>query len=257
VPHGWYIDAEGNLVSGRHTAASPPVPAPVTRRFLGLDLGKAIDHTAFVMLQWTWPQPPPPPAGPGPTPRRPRGPVYDDPALRRWPLGTPYTAIADWLVSLYQSPAAAPQQGLPRVLAPVLVVDETGVGTAVVEMILGALRRARAPGGFVAVTITGGSAVTQAGEGRWRVAKKELASVLVSLFGGHRLRIADLDAGVAVGAAEVDFPGSRGGPGRGRPDAHRRLLGERDLKPALANRARRSYPRHVPRRFKARPAMRA
>jgi hypothetical protein len=78
------------------------------------------------------------------------------------------------------------------VLAPVLVVDETGVGTAVVEMILGALRRARVPGGFVAATITGGSAVTQAGEGRFRVAKKELASVLVALFGGHRLRIAPL-----------------------------------------------------------------
>jgi hypothetical protein len=73
-----------------------------------------------------------------------------------------------------------------------MVVDETGVGTAVVEMILGALRRARAPGGFAAVTITGGSAVSQAGEGRWRVAKKELAGVLVALFGGHRLRIAPL-----------------------------------------------------------------
>jgi hypothetical protein len=80
------------------------------------------------------------------------------------------------------------------VKAPILVVDETGVGTAVVEMIRATIRRARvaAGGGMVAVTITGGAAVSHVGEGRWRVAKKELASVLVTLFQGRRLHIAKL-----------------------------------------------------------------
>ncbi len=170
-----------------------PVPVPVTRRFLGLDLGKAIDFTALVLLEWTWPpapEPPPPSAGPV---RRARGPVYDVRALRRWPLGTSYMEICDWLVNLYRSFAAGPLGPRP-VLPPVLIVDETGVGAAVVEMIAGALRAARVPGGHVAVTITGGAAVSQVPGvcGHFRVAKKVLASVLVTLFGGHRLRIAEL-----------------------------------------------------------------
>jgi hypothetical protein len=108
MPHGWHLDAGGNLVRGRHTDAPPTAPAPVTRRFLGLDLGKMVDHTAFVMLEWTWP----PPHSPQPRP------VYDVPALRRWPLGTSYAEIADWLVSLHHSPAAAPRQAPPACWRP-------------------------------------------------------------------------------------------------------------------------------------------
>jgi hypothetical protein len=76
--------------------------------------------------------------------------------------------------------------------APVVVVDETGVGKAVVEMILEALRRAGVEGGLCGVTITAGSAVSLAAPARWRVAKKELASVLVRLFQSRRLEIAEV-----------------------------------------------------------------
>jgi hypothetical protein len=92
-------------------------------------------------------------------------------------------------VRFFQTAAAA-AQARPRVLAHLLVIDATGVGEPVVEMINGALNRARVRGGWAAVSITGGSAVTQAGDARWRVAKKHLASVLVTLFQGRRLRIA-------------------------------------------------------------------
>jgi hypothetical protein len=54
------------------------------------------------------------------------------------------------------------------------------------------MARAKVDGHLVAVTITAGAAVTQdvATPGRWRVAKKQLASVLVTLFEGQRLDIA-------------------------------------------------------------------
>jgi hypothetical protein len=169
-------------------AARTPAPASVTRRVLGLDLGKAVDFTALAVLEWTWP----PPARPG---GRTDLPVYQVRNLRRWPLGTSYTEIAAWLVRLFQSDEAKPRPGPPAaVRAPVLVADETGVGTAVVEMLREALVRAKAEGGLCGVTITAGSAVSMVPNvsGRWRVAKKELASVLVRLFQSRRLEIAEV-----------------------------------------------------------------
>ncbi len=149
-------------------------PKPPRRRLCGLDLGKSSDYSALVVLDWTEaPQP-----------------LYDVPAIKRWQLGTSYQSIADWLAKFLKNPEPA-RNGEPPAI---LVVDETGVGMAVVEMIRRALVEANVPGGLVTVTITGGSAVTQVADvpGKWRVAKKELASVLVQLFQGKRLQVASV-----------------------------------------------------------------
>jgi len=161
----------------------------VTRRVLGLDLGKAVDFTALAVLEWAWPQ-----GGAAALP------TYQVRNLRRFPLGTPYTEIAAWLVRFYQSAEAQPRPGPAAVWAPLLVADETGVGVAVVEMIREALLAAKVAGATCGVTITAGSAVSQVPGvgGRWRVAKKELASVLVTLFQGRRLRLAELPETAAL-----------------------------------------------------------
>jgi hypothetical protein len=115
-------------------------------------------------------------------------PDYNVTALKRWTLGTSYVDITRWLTRLFQAPGFLPVHGPP----PVLVVDETGVGVAVVEMIREALIRAQVEGHLLAVTITAGSAVTLPAPAHWRVAKKALASVLVTLFSNRRLHIADV-----------------------------------------------------------------
>jgi len=72
-------------------------------------------------------------------------------------------------------------------------VDETGVGAAVYEVLVKQLVEAGAPGFACGVTITAGGAVTQdtSVPGRWRVAKKQLASVLQVLLGNRRLLVAE------------------------------------------------------------------
>jgi len=135
-------------------------PPPVTRRVAGLDLGKVVDHTALCVLDWTWPRPPrpAPPARGQPLAVRPE---YNVTALKRWPLGTSYVDITQWMVRLFQGPALRPEAGPP----PVLVVDETGVGQPVVEMLRLEMSRGRVEGHLVSVTITAGGGVSLA-EGR-------------------------------------------------------------------------------------------
>lgn len=66
-----------------------------------------------------------------------------------------------------------------------LVVDATGVGMAVTDL----FRRADLPGRMIAVTITGGDAVTRDGDTA-RVPKRDLASGIQVLLQSSRLRIA-------------------------------------------------------------------
>jgi hypothetical protein len=65
-----------------------------------------------------------------------------------------------------------------------LVVDQTGVGRAVVDMLR------QAVGWVVPVTITGGHAVTQAEDRSWHVPKKELVTCLQVVMQSRRLQIA-------------------------------------------------------------------
>jgi hypothetical protein len=131
---------------------------------VGLDLGQAADFTALAVLEWplvsVTAQTPP----------------YALRHLRRFPLGTAYTRIVPEVAALL---GQAPLAGSVK-----LVADQTGVGRAVVDM----LRRA-APCGVVPVTITGGSAVTEAEDGSWHVPKKELVTCLQVLLQGRRLLV--------------------------------------------------------------------
>lgn len=140
---------------------------------IGLDLGKQSDPSALALLRWDARQEAVP---------KPR--VYQVPMLKRWPLGTPYLEIVAAVLKLYQTPGFLPPN------YPILVVDATGVGVPVCEMVKEQLTRANAPGGMVGVTITGGRATTHVGEGQWHVAKKTLVSVLQVLLGNRRLQVA-------------------------------------------------------------------
>ena len=95
--------------------------------------------------------------------------------LRRFPLGTAYTEIVPAVATL--------RQAEPLCQAP-LVVDQTGVGRAVVDM----LRQATS--GVIPVTITGGHATTVTEDNSYHVPKKELVTCLQVVMQGRRLQIA-------------------------------------------------------------------
>src|SRR5262249_12526873 len=110
--------------------------------YVGLDLGQAVDFTALAVLER------PPGTGPG------LGYALRDP--QRFPLGTPYTEIVPAVVNLL---GAEPLWGRAA-----LVVDQTGVGRAVVDLL-----RCQVRGRLVPVTITAGREVTRADGGAFHV----------------------------------------------------------------------------------------
>jgi hypothetical protein len=133
---------------------------------LGLDLGQTQDFTALAVLERRQAE-----AGPSGFP----SPDYALRHLQRFPLGTPYTEIVPTIARLV---ATEPLRDSP------LVVDQTGVGRAVVDMLY------QAVSWVVPVTITGGHAVTQAEDRSWHVPKKELVTCLQVVMQARRLQIA-------------------------------------------------------------------
>jgi hypothetical protein len=134
--------------------------------YVGLDLGQTTDFTALAVLER-----PPADGGAG------DGPAYALRHLERFPLGTPYTAIV---------PAATRLANAAPGGAATLVVDQTGVGRAVVDL----LRRAPGTGRIVPVTITGGLEVAEQEDGSYHVPKKELVTCLQLLLQSRRLKVA-------------------------------------------------------------------
>lgn len=128
---------------------------------VGLDLGQANDYTALCVIERA--------------PTRPA--TYALRHLERPVLGTPYPAIAARVKTLTE---AAPLVGRC-----VVVVDATGVGAPVVDL----LRAARLP--LVPVSITGGDTVTRDAAGAWRVPKRDLVFSLLTALQTGRLKIAD------------------------------------------------------------------
>jgi len=130
---------------------------------LGLDLGQTKDFTALAVLE-----------------RQPAIAAekldYALRHLRRFPLGTPYPAIVSAMTAIRKNSSLRD--------AP-LVVDQTGVGRAVVDMIHRARPRAR----IRPITITAVHDVVPDGAG-WHVPKKELVSVLQVLLQSKRLQVA-------------------------------------------------------------------
>jgi hypothetical protein len=161
--------------------------------FAGLDLGQARDFTALAILERTPPSPSTTVFEQGEAfrvrqhwsgietipvrqaaPRRER--TYAVRHLERFRLGTSYPAICERVVELFAAPPLA---------GTTLVVDQTGVGRAVVDLI----RHSRLKASIRPITITAGHGIVPDGAG-WHVAKKELVGALQVLFQSQRLRIA-------------------------------------------------------------------
>jgi hypothetical protein len=133
-----------------------------TSFFLGLDLGQTNDFTALAVIEQA--------LFPGDTECS-----YALRHLHRFPLGTPYTAIVSAVAAIAGRKALA---GSP------LVVDQTGMGRPVVDMLRRAADR------VVPVTITSGRKVTQKADGSYRVPKKELVTRLQVVLQSRRMQIA-------------------------------------------------------------------
>jgi hypothetical protein len=156
------------------------------RHFVGLDLGQPSEFTALAVLE------------------RPLASAEDLLAgsrsayalrhLRRFPLGTPYPAVMQAVVS---------SLGNAGLSDPALVVDQTGVGRAVVGMLADALR-GQVSCLFFPMTLTAGHAVTGGDAGVLHVPKKELVGTLQILLQTRRLQVPRTLPEAAVLVQELD-----------------------------------------------------
>jgi hypothetical protein len=147
--------------------------------YVGLDLGQSADYTALAVVQTV--------------------PTYDAATgkhstelhlrhLERYPLKTPYTQIADHVRDLLSGPSfTVPVLENGRVAKPStqLIVDATGVGTAVTDLLTE--RRMN----FVEVTVTGlGQKVSRNGTRKYSVPKQDLVAALEVSFQKGTLKVA-------------------------------------------------------------------
>jgi hypothetical protein len=116
----------------------------MARFTLGLDLGQAADYSALIVIEQ-------------------HDERFDVREIRRWPLQTSYPAIVADVHTLLT---------LPDLQESALVVDATGVGRPVVELLRGGECYP------VGVMITGGNQVSRDEYGYWHVPKKELVSTV-------------------------------------------------------------------------------
>jgi hypothetical protein len=137
---------------------------------LGLDLGQAADFSALAVLERQVEQP-------ADALQRPVS-NYLLRHLKRWPLRTSYTQIVADMAELVQQPPLS---------RPVLAVDQTGAGKAVVDQ----LRHVNIKANLNPIQITGGHAITNE-FGTWHVPKRELVSTVQVLLQAKRLKIAAL-----------------------------------------------------------------
>jgi hypothetical protein len=148
--------------------------------YVGLDLGQAADYTALAVVQSVIEQ-------------KPEGGTEKFLHLRhleRYELGTPYPDVADKVATLMRDERLSPNEYDPSRLRvfrkePQLIVDDTGVGRAVADLLKGKGLK------FTAVTITGGDEVNRVASGRYRVPKRDLVGALEVPFHTGRLKIAE------------------------------------------------------------------
>jgi hypothetical protein len=136
---------------------------------VGLDLGQAADYSALAVLECT-------------------GGAFNDPPeygekrhglvhLDRWPLGSSYPAIIAGVRHILE------RRPLAGATVP-LIVDQTGCGRPVVDMLRGAGLPA------IGITLTGGTDPNLADPCNMKLPKRQLVSVLVAAFQAGRLKIA-------------------------------------------------------------------
>ncbi|MGV8123970.1 MAG: hypothetical protein AB2L14_29825 [Candidatus Xenobiia bacterium LiM19] len=126
---------------------------------ISCDLAKTFDYSAISVLEKT-------------------SSLYHLRSLNRMHKGTPYTVTAGQLRGMVSEPSLQ-CNGYP----PVLVIDGTGVGSAVEDI----LKAWRLP--LISVKIHGGMNVIRK-PGEIRVPKKDLILTLLSVFNNERLQIA-------------------------------------------------------------------
>jgi hypothetical protein len=137
-----------------------------TGYYIGLGLGQAHDHTAIAVLERSEIY-----LGRSPvTFERIVETRYSFRHLERLPLGMDYPSMVQHVRTLVQRPELAQ-------LGATLVVDATGVGRPVVDL----LRRASLPCRVIPVTITGGDKETCESI-MWHVPKRDLIAGLMLLF---------------------------------------------------------------------------
>jgi hypothetical protein len=147
---------------------------------VGLDLGQAADYTAVAVVQSGMQEKPE-----GGTER-----FLHLRHLERYELGTPYPDIADKVAALMRDERLSPNEydaSRRRIFRsePELIVDDTGVGRAVADLL-------KTKGlEFKALTITGGDEVNAVGAGRYRVPKRDLVGALEVPFHTGKLKIAE------------------------------------------------------------------
>ena len=147
---------------------------------VGLDLGQRADYTALAVVQsvkeWD-------------APRHTWKTFLHLRHLERYPLRTPYTDVADGVAALMRSETLNRDEYDPsrgRVAKPrvELIVDKTGVGVAVTDLL-----KARGLK-FTAVTIHGGEKVTRS-TGAYNVPKLDLVAALEVPFHTQTLKVAE------------------------------------------------------------------
>jgi hypothetical protein len=156
-----------------------------TNYYIGLDLGQKGDFTAIVVVE-EWEE-----AVGGVdrvTYELKRVRRLDVRHLERVPLGTPYPEVVERVCDLVRSPELKGKC--------VLVVDATGVGGPVVDL----LRRAPLEAWLTPVTITGGEQQSSGRDG-WRVPKRDLVTAVQVALERGELR---LPAGMAMGRELVE-----------------------------------------------------
>jgi hypothetical protein len=160
----------------------------VSDYYVGLDLGQSNDYTALAVVQKV------------PTLETQTGKKGHELHLRhleRYPLKTSYTTIADHVRDLLRGPPfnenicerlGGGQFGVIKVRKPhtELVVDKTGVGVAVTDLLKERNLR------FIGVTITGlGQKVISSGVREYSVPKQDLVAALEVPFHTGKLKIAE------------------------------------------------------------------
>ena len=147
--------------------------------YVGLDLGQSADYTALAVVQTVHTRTPDGQTAKG----------FHLRHLERYPLRTPYPEIAEKVDALVRdeklSPTEyAPSRGRFSSQPPALVVDNTGVGVAVTDLLKGKGLK------FTPVTITGGDTAHKTGR-NWRVPKRDLVAALEVPFHTGVLKVAE------------------------------------------------------------------
>jgi len=152
--------------------------------FVGLDLGQSADYTALAVVQSVKEWDTRSEAKPGKWKT-----FLHLRHLERYPLRTPYTDVANGVAALmrsetlngYEYDPSSGRVAKPRVE---LIVDKTGVGVAVTDLLKARGLR------FTAITITGGERVTRP-RGAYNVPKLDLVAALEVPFHTETLKVAE------------------------------------------------------------------